>query len=514
MKMDVFASALSAYGPQLTIGCRESASFKSVKIFSDQDRFFNPEILYAGRISDLGRLDFLPQGINFLCIEDEPNRRVTLENAHLNFITVPPVHDLCIMVNLAQDALKDSLREASCWEKLLSAVTHRESAQKMVDIAAELLGNPVIFSDSSTKLIARSNFDQGDSLLWSEHSQYGYFSYETMQSEKYKRMLQKMDNIVRPVLLEKEMSDYDSITGKVLVDNILIGRISVLNAIQPFRNDDIDIVDRLCHILAYHLRQDNFYKFVKDARRESFLRDLIDNCYSDKEEIDQRKMSVGLKLDGLYCVLVVEMRDWDNPNTLQNIRFEIKAFLPPGNSLIYNNKIVYLLNKELLFSPYYDQGPLMKYLTENKLSIGISRNLKDLKNLPELYRQSVDALKIGAYLNSNELIYDYDEYALYHLFHSLSTKVNIGGFCHPALVKLMEYDRRNKSNFTKTLYAYLKQNGNQSATAAELYIHRTSLIYRINKIEEIMDLPLDDALIRSHLYTSFQIIEILERKAF
>ena len=73
------------------------------------------------------------------------------------------------------------------------------------------------------------------------------------------------------------------------------------------------------------------------------------------------------------------------------------------------------------------------------------------------------------------------------------------------MTRLVTYDKE----LSKTLYSYLRNNGSQAKTAKELWIHRSSLIYRLKKIEEVLDIQLDDYKTRLHLQLSYEIFNYL-----
>ena len=70
--------------------------------------------------------------------------------------------------------------------------------------------------------------------------------------------------------------------------------------------------------------------------------------------------------------------------------------------------------------------------------------------------------------------------------------------------QLLQYDRANRSNYLQTLRVYLSNNCNMMQTARQLFLHRHTLINRLEKIEEISDLHLDDYY--SRLYMSIALL--------
>jgi DNA-binding PucR family transcriptional regulator len=78
------------------------------------------------------------------------------------------------------------------------------------------------------------------------------------------------------------------------------------------------------------------------------------------------------------------------------------------------------------------------------------------------------------------------------------------------LQPLIDVSDEGDHKLLDTLYVYLKNNGNVSNTASQLYIHRNSLRNRINKIEELLSVSLDDAGVRSELFFCYRLYHIYQ----
>lgn len=55
---------------------------------------------------------------------------------------------------------------------------------------------------------------------------------------------------------------------------------------------------------------------------------------------------------------------------------------------------------------------------------------------------------------------------------------------------IQEYDKKNNSSLTTVLRCYLKNNGSVKETSDQLFIHRNTVNYKINKIEELLNMDL------------------------
>ena len=78
-----------------------------------------------------------------------------------------------------------------------------------------------------------------------------------------------------------------------------------------------------------------------------------------------------------------------------------------------------------------------------------------------------------------------------YLFHGNDQR-EILEYCNNKLNKLEEYDHANGTFLQETLLAYYMNGFNSAKTADELFIHRNSLLYRLKKIEELLEIELTD----------------------
>ncbi|MBA2692960.1 MAG: helix-turn-helix domain-containing protein [Rubrobacter sp.] len=57
---------------------------------------------------------------------------------------------------------------------------------------------------------------------------------------------------------------------------------------------------------------------------------------------------------------------------------------------------------------------------------------------------------------------------------------------------LEEYDREHKGDLVRTLAVFFEANANASEAAERLFLHRNSMAYRLDRIQEITGLDLKD----------------------
>lgn len=86
----------------------------------------------------------------------------------------------------------------------------------------------------------------------------------------------------------------------------------------------------------------------------------------------------------------------------------------------------------------------------------------------------------------------FDHYQLDYMLHNCFGKIPFDILCSEGLKTLIDYDKQRNAGLLKTLNTYLLNEGSLSKTSSDLYIHRTSLLKRLDKIKKLTDCDLED----------------------
>ena len=77
---------------------------------------------------------------------------------------------------------------------------------------------------------------------------------------------------------------------------------------------------------------------------------------------------------------------------------------------------------------------------------------------------------------------------------------------------LLIYDKKNNQNLIDTLREYLKCGQNVSQASQNLYIHRNTMIKRVEKIEELLGCSIKNAEVTNQLYNAVKIYDLFLKK--
>ena len=126
-----------------------------------------------------------------------------------------------------------------------------------------------------------------------------------------------------------------------------------------------------------------------------------------------------------------------------------------------------------------------------RLLCGVSGPAETLAEWPDIYRQSVQAMHLAGRLHLDTVV-DFNTMGVYQLLTELEDLPNVQRYCSQIIGPLVEYDESHNSNLVHTIDAYYGHHGNISQTAETLFIHRNTLLYRLDRIQALTGQKLDD----------------------
>ncbi len=142
---------------------------------------------------------------------------------------------------------------------------------------------------------------------------------------------------------------------------------------------------------------------------------------------------------------------------------------------------------------------------------GISRPALGLATLRDAYREAKDAVSIANELGDREQATFYGDLKLFQLLLALKERNldQMRRFHKETLGLLVEHDERKQGDLLRTLNGFFEANGNLAKAAADLDVHRNTLVYRLERIAELTDMNLDDPDNRLILHLALKIQRVL-----
>lgn len=151
---------------------------------------------------------------------------------------------------------------------------------------------------------------------------------------------------------------------------------------------------------------------------------------------------------------------------------------------------------------------LKKFLAETSGIAGISNGFTDLSGARIAYIQAETAIENGMVTNPETAIYYFQSYALMSMVINASGNLPAEAYFSEKLQNLIQHDKTGPISYLETLRVFLRSSMSFSQTAEELYIHRSTVVDRISRIERELDVSLKDPDTRLQLEIILKAMEI------
>lgn len=252
--------------------------------------------------------------------------------------------------------------------------------------------------------------------------------------------------------------------------------------------------------LAEYYRQQTENQFQDTEKNfKEMISLILQNRNIDQTILEQSLLTHGWKTHHRYWVMCFE---FFNEISHSYYCSQLELLFHNSAALSIENNILCICNLSLTSEEeILTQLPL--FLRESLCKSGISSYCTDFFRLYHYRLEAEAALRLGKVKQETFWYYRFNDFILPYIVEMASDKLPLYNLCHPALHILKEYDQENEAFLTDTLYRYLNNMCNASLTANELFIHRTTMFYRLRKIEELTKLQLKDPNVRLHLELSF-----------
>lgn len=122
-----------------------------------------------------------------------------------------------------------------------------------------------------------------------------------------------------------------------------------------------------------------------------------------------------------------------------------------------------------------------------KTVIGISTNARHLRELADRYKEAQVAIDVGRIFEADKTIINYETLGLGRIIYQLPTTL-----CEMFLNEVFKKNpiETLDEDTLETINRFFENNLNVSETSRKLYVHRNTLVYRLEKIKKITGLDL------------------------
>lgn len=369
--------------------------------------------------------------------------------------------------------------------------------QQMIDLSTEVFGNPICMGDYEGNVLALSHAFGPDDVDDRWHELYDTGIVPTSYTGP--PILTTGGEVVPDWLEEPREYQYENgvkyLCANIYAEQEQIAGLYIQQQRTEFTPGHQQLAMVLCDILTKTIaaRQNNAQQIYTGA---TIVRDLLEAKAVDAALVD--RLAQRPAWQGPWQLLVIRNYPLNASRLKQrNLLNTIRQMKIANIALDYHDDVVVLVDAEALDT--FLEG-LRSAISMRYYSVGLSLSYQNWSALRTYYEQALFAMEQGDFLPD---LHACKDYAFEHLLTLIDDKNRALELCHPALTLLKEYDKRQHTELYETLFQYLLHDRNLVHTAAALFIHRNSLIYRVKRIGELIKIDLDDPKERQFIILSY-----------
>ncbi|GAV22929.1 PucR family transcriptional regulator [Carboxydothermus pertinax] len=479
-----------------------SPEVKDFKLVSETETSWDENTIYIGNLNKINSLP--PNPIMLICSTE----KISLPKGS-NYIIVRE-HELAEIFNEVKNIIFDDLTEANKLIELATMALKGKSLPSLINFAASHLGNALVLIDASQRVLAYStNFEIVDPL-WKQNVSRGYCSYEFIQKVRASKDMTEWskygsDTQIITLAGDKQPKLVTRITQEEHVVGALI-MIEHHTPLQSYHFKQLPIVGRIL-----------FDVFFRESGGGTFNRSLYSTLLfklldeSDLQDTYEQINTLDIHFPAKMHIVVARfVQNINNRYLKYTFSLELERIFPKGYAVIYKGYIGILV-------PNVDKNHLLeltKLAQKENVSIGISWPFYNIREFKQQFYQAVAAIKHAEKLGLTKQVFSYSDFHFFDFLNNYIGKMPLENYCHPALTILKEYDNKNHTELYLTLKTYFECNKNLKLTSEKLFIHKNTLVYRLKRIQDLIQLDLDELPVVLSLLLSFQIDTYVQNRLY
>ena len=273
------------------------------------------------------------------------------------------------------------------------------------------------------------------------------------------------------------------------------------------------VAEHLASLISYVLSTKSVAEHDTLYPLHRIFHNLLTNSKADYVEVSHQLTENGwLSSHSYQCILIkTGILDWKNSDPKIHLQLCGKFLIPAACAVEHRGNVVVYINLDLCdFTLDEISQKLAGFIRDSLLIAGYSRVMLGHFNFQRQYVQASISIQTGSRKNPTSWIHHFNDVALPYILEQI-TEASSYMICHEKLLHLKYQDESTGTQLYETLRVYLQNHQSATKTAAALYIHRSTLLYRIEKIEAALKSDLTDPDELLYLMLSFYLMDQEEK---
>lgn len=404
-------------------------------------------------------------------------------------------------------------------DQLTRLVLESKGLSAITKTISELVKNPVILEDRFFNLIEHScphGNTQNEVMKIRLSQNMGEFIHK---HPNYPEIL----NLKRPQILNGDPIKtsggvYENLICPIIAGSDFLGWLSMLIINRNKQEESLNRIalEHGATVIALEMLKEKASLTALSRAKTDFLLLILEDTYVSEQDLQRRANLLAINLTLPTSVLIIEPQNKITYFGMKKLEDYVLQKDKDASIIKRTEDIVVLYHPKI---DVPDQGITeVKNVAENISTllecsgfpsiIGLGRCYEGSRQIKTSYYEAKDAL-VAAVRNQNKVL-AFTELGLERLFSLFADYNELKNYCNDILGKLIEYDIRHKTDLVHTLKWFLTLNANQAKTSRHLHLHINSLNYRLQRIQEILAVDLEDSETRLLLLFALKVLKLNE----
>ncbi|TQI66325.1 PucR-like helix-turn-helix protein [Clostridium sp. KNHs216] len=392
--------------------------------------------------------------------------------------------------------------------ELYELLQKKDMMTELVNLSSRYLGNPVFLMDADWNVVAVSGNAPENDLVHRIKSREG-----TSFMEYARCVTEAIDSVrLQPYILDSPFAGQRRMIVRAYCDGFYEGHLTILEKDRPLTEMDKPLAMMIAQVYALALRIQKAKAFpLPDHAWTKLLQDLLTQKLSRRTEYELRlQVSTTLYLPSRMKICRIDSR---SGNITADMYYKIAGRLESRKDYVaaarYDGSIALLVDTTKEDGPLSSENDILELAYKNAVYFGISAEFSDLFYVHRYFQGASRAVLFAKRWGMQNPVQNYDDCKLYDLMTDVHPPTgNLKQYVADAILSMIEYDKQNSTQFYHTIKTYFDCNQNVSQTADRLYIHKTTLAYRLKRMQILFHIDWKDASQLLFLQVSIYIMEI------
>ena len=506
----------SGFSPIVLTGDVNNYQYSTVQKIQSNTKF-EPNVLYYGMESQVQTtLQYLSntvlvliRDIDHFYIPDDSNnciieypKETSFDQLELAVIgTVPSTGNML---------LNDSFQ-------LFHSVLYKSNLSEILNDAAQLIHNPLIVIDISYNIIAYSTcFDVNDEQ-WRKNIERGYCSFEYIAGFNEIEGVRNAPDSDEPFKIHCNTSPLRRCLSKLYFNGKHLGYLIAIEALYSFESMNLQLYRLISRSVAKELETANrINRSNAQSIFDGILIDLLEKKIISPEHLRARLAQTNTTIFSSYQVMVFNIMSYTNYDyNSEFLRSHIMSMFPFSRIAIYKGDVIVVVDTSMTREPIREILERNKsVLSDFSIHIGISDEGHSFYDILKYYNQCLSALHISAKLDPKQCYAFYNQYKFYIAMLDNDITSHPEDYYSKEFLLLLKYDSENSTQYVETLKSYICHHYKPDGVAEDLFIHRNTASYRINRIKDIFDFDIKDSEFTFNYLYSYKLYRMIQLGLF